>query len=453
VTSGRRAALAETTQAVARLGLALTIVLSPFRARIELLVRPSPPVYADFTDVLLFWSDIAVLVTIGAWALSLIALPRALSFGPRFLAWPVAGLLIVAWLGIPFATDVALAAYNATRFAVLAVLALYVVNEIDGLARLVIPIGVMVVVQSIAGIAQVVSQGSLGLSVLGEHLLGPAFGVSVVTGADGVRYLRAYGLADHPNILGGVLAMALLLLADPLPGGSGVPRWIRFGVFALGMAGLFVTFSRGAWLALAAGLLVIGAMLARLRDRAGFRSLAALCLGGLLVIAPLAAAFLPALSARTSIGTPIATEARSLDERVALATATVAVAFEHPVLGVGLGALPLAIRDAQPAFMYDYQPASVVLLDAAAETGLLGAACYLVILVAPWLALARRRRQWTPELATASAALAALGVVGLFDYYTWTYPAGRIWAWIVLGLWAVAYRAAIVTPATPADGA
>jgi hypothetical protein len=28
----------------------------------------------------------------------------------------------------------------------------------------------------------------------------------------------------------------------------------------------------------------------------------------------------------------------------------------------------------------------------------------------------------------------------LFDYYTWSYSAGRIWAWVVLGLWAVAYR-------------
>ena len=43
----------------------------------------------------------------------------------------------------------------------------------------------------------------------------------------------------------------------------------------------------------------------------------------------------------------------------------------------------------------------------------------------------------------ASAALAALTVVGFFDYYTWTYSAGRIWAWIVLGLWVGAYRRAL----------
>ena len=112
------------------------------------------------------------------------------------------------------------------------------------------------------------------------------------------------------------------------------------------------------------------------------------------------------------------------------------------MLGVGLGGLPQAIRDAQPEFEYPYQPAHVVLLDVAAETGAVGALLYLAILVAPWLALARHRPRWTPDLAATSAALAAISVVGLFDYYTWSYPAGRIWAWVVLALWAAAYRRA-----------
>jgi hypothetical protein len=42
-----------------------------------------------------------------------------------------------------------------------------------------------------------------------------------------------------------------------------------------------------------------------------------------------------------------------------------------------------------------------------------------------------------------SGALAAISVAGFADYYTWTYSAGRIWAWVVLGLWAAAYRDAM----------
>jgi O-antigen ligase len=101
------------------------------------------------------------------------------------------------------------------------------------------------------------------------------------------------------------------------------------------------------------------------------------------------------------------------------------------------------MRAAEPHFAYSYQPSSVVLLDVVAETGIVGGAAYTALLLAPWVVLLRRRVPWTPDLAVASGALAALSVIGLFDYYTWTYSAGRIWAWLVLGLWVVAYRNAV----------
>ena len=67
---------------------------------------------------------------------------------------------------------------------------------------------------------------------------------------EGVRWVRAYGLASHPNILGGVLAFGLLVIASA----QGDGRWtrlIRMAVFGLGVAGLFLTFSRAAWIAFA----------------------------------------------------------------------------------------------------------------------------------------------------------------------------------------------------------
>lgn len=446
MTAGRRTAIDEAMSAVARVAFAVLIVLSPFRARIDLAGRPISPVYGDFTDILLAWSDIAVLLTVGSWVLGLAMRQRPVRVGPRFLAWPAAGLLIVAWLGVPFAMDVPVAADNAVHVTVLALLALYVINEVDRLDRLVVPIGVMIAVQGIVAIGQVVTQRSLGLPGLGELQLAPSMSVSVVTALDGVRYLRAYGLTDHPNILGGVLAVALLLFGGAIAMRSGGMGRVRIAVFALGGAALFVTFSRGAWLGLAVGLLVMAVVLFRIHARVAIRTVATLCLSSAIVSTPFVAAFLPALSARTDTTGPIATETRSIDERAALASATVGVVVQHPVLGVGLGVLPLAIRNAEPVFGYDYQPASVVLLDAAAETGLAGAVAYLAIVVAPWLALARRR-PWTTELAAASAAVAAITIVGFFDYYTWTYQAGRIWAWVALALWAVAYRnAAEVRP-------
>jgi predicted ferric reductase len=135
----------------------------------------------------------------------------------------------------------------------------------------------------------------------------------------------------------------------------------------------------------------------------------------------------------------VATEEMSTGERSILIGAAVDVAASHPLVGTGLGTLPVAVRSARPGLTFDLQPAPIVILDVAAEVGLVGAACYGVVLVAPWLALWFGRRRWTPELVAASASLAALTLVGLFDYYTWTFAPGRIWAWLVIGLWAGVY--------------
>jgi O-antigen ligase len=204
-----------------------------------------------------------------------------------------------------------------------------------------------------------------------------------------------------------------------------------------------LTFSRAAWLGLGIGLVVVAGLVFASRDRLSLRNLGVAVAAGALLCAPFVSPYLPALAARTDASGPIATEARSIDEREAVAEVANRLFIGHFVAGVGLGGIPLAMQAAEPQFPYAYQPASIVLLDVAAETGLFGALVYLVILVAPWVALVRFRRRWTAELATASGALAAVTVVGFFDYYTWTYSAGRIWAWLLLGLWAVAYRNAM----------
>ena len=441
LTAWDRPALADAARPLSRLAFASLVVLSPFRARIELAARPTPPVYGDYTDFVVLWSEVALLAVLALWLISLARGRRVPTMGPRFLAVPVGGLLAVAALGIPVAVDPALAAWNVLHLALFVALALYVVNELD-LADLAVPIGIMVVIQAVVAIGQAVAQRSLGLDGLGEHTLSPILGVSVVTAADGARLLRAYGLADHPNILGGILVFALLLL--PIARRAGDRLGFPANVFAVGAVTLFVTFSRAAALGLVVGLAVLAGILVARGDRPGARRwIGALILAGV-ACAPFVLADAPFVGARTDASGSIATEARSITERAALAAEASLLFIDHPLLGVGLGDLPLAMHAADPSFPYPYQPAHLVLLDVAAETGVLGGLLYLAILVSPWLAMVRSRERWTTDLAAASAALAAVTVVGFFDYYTWTFPAGRIWGWLVLGMWAVAYRRARV---------
>ncbi len=415
------------------IGLCVVVVLSPLRVWLDVgfdVAGAASPMTA--------WSLVAALATLGFWIVSLVAAPRRIRVGPLFVAIPVAALLAVSWLSIAVSIDPVLTAQTALVFALVTALGVYILNEVDGIERLALPLMAMIVVQAVVAIGQVAAQGSLGLAAAGEQVLSFADGgVSIVAAADGTYWLRAYGLTDHPNVLGGILAFALIILGSvrDLAGRRSTVRWV---VFALGLVALFLTFSRAAWIAYAVGIAVALAMLALMRDRPAVRRWLLATGAALLVCAPLVVAFAPAIAARANVAGPIGAETRSVNERLALAEGAMRIFLDRPVLGVGLGTLQEAMVVPDVGFKAQ-QAAHVVLLDVAAETGVIGAASYLVLIVAPWVALARARTRWTPTLVAASALLAAVTTVGFFDHYTWTTPAGLIWVAIALGLWAGAY--------------
>jgi O-antigen ligase len=139
-------------------------------------------------------------------------------------------------------------------------------------------------------------------------------------------------------------------------------------------------------------------------------------------------------------------ENRAIAERNTLNAATIGIFAAHPILGVGLGTVPLAMRAAYPSFPFDYQPAHFVLLDVAAETGFVGALIYLAAMLSPWIALwlNRRRINFTPALVGISGVLVAVTIVGFFDYYTWLLVPGRLWQWLAWGLWGAVYTSPIL---------
>ncbi len=421
-----------------------TVVLLPLRLRLVLVPRPSPPIYADYTDFLLFAADGLLLLTLGLWGLSLAMDSRSISAGPALLWAPIAGFTAVGGLSSAFSVDPALSLYHTVRLAALFALYLYVVNEIRSLKLLVWPVALQAGLQSVIAIGQLYAQRSLGLQLLGEHLLDPAWsGVSVV-GAQGTRILRAYGLSDHPNLLGGTLTFALLLLIASYATGGRRSRWLLLAI-AVSFAGLLATFSRAAWLGLAVGLLFLWLMLRRHEPGSERRLLFVFVIVEALVILFLLR-YPGAVASRLGLADAFAVnplESRSLSERGTLNAATNEVFAENALTGTGLGALPLALRARFPEFPFFYQPAHLTLLEAAAEIGLLGAGFYALALAAPWLALAlRRERPAGQAWIAASAVLLAITVVGLFDYYPWLLNPGRLWQWLAWGWWAASFTAA-----------
>ncbi len=421
-----------------------TIILMPFRYRFTWLARPFEPVYRDYTDFLVFASDIFLVLTLLFWVISLLLQPRRLTAGPLFLSLPIAGLTVISLISVFFSVDPPLSIYHTLRLALLAGLYLYLVNQIKSLSAVILPIALQVFIQATVGIGQIIQQRSLGLTALGELTLDPAWsGVSIVW-AEGTRYLRAYGLTDHPNILGGCLAFGLVLLAGWVV--TAEPKWhvLLGGLWTLGALGLFLTFSRSAWLALAGGLLLIaGVLLKNAQTEAGRNGLN-LILAALIILLPFIWQHAAYLGVRLNWGhsfTQVADESRSVYERQALNSAANHIFADHALTGVGVGAFPVALRRQESNFLFNYQPPHIALLEAAAETGLFGGLFYLMALVTPWVALWFNRRQlkFSPHLLAISGVLAAVTIVGFFDYYPWLLGPGRLWQWLVWGLWGSLY--------------
>jgi len=420
-----------------------TIILAPFRFRFLLLEQPVPPIWRDYTDLLLFASDIALLLAIFPWFLYLYLRPRKVNAGPQFIIWPLLGLTTMAALGSLWSIDLLLSLYHSIRLLALLGFYLYVVNNVSSLRQLIAPVGMQITIQSVVGIAQSIEQKSIGLQLLGEYVLNPAWhGVSVVF-TESERLLRAYGLSDHPNILGGCLVFGILFLYVYWIYEKNRLQILVLAAIFLSVLCLFFTYSRSAWLASLFGFALILLMIHRNQGSKYFsKGILLLFLIGLILLpaAWVNREFLGVRLGAEGSFQEIPSEIGSIGERRVLVSAANMLFEENALLGIGIGATPQALLSRFPNFAVSYQPAHFVLLDAAVETGMFGAAFYLVLLLAPWLALYLNRRMKFPhDLIAASGVLLSLTIVGFFDYYTWLLAPGRIWQWLAWALWARFY--------------
>jgi O-antigen ligase len=445
---------------LAWLNLCLLLLVLPWRQRLWLIERPFSPIYPDFTDYLFYTGDLFLLGLLLCAGLSYRGRGGDWYTGPKLLWLPLLGLVIMALLSVVAAHDRGLALYHGLRLLALLGLYLFLVNERVRWRWLAVAAALSIGLQATVAVGQIWLQADLGLSWLGERPLDPFSGSSFVWGAAGWRTLQAYGLADHPNILGINLALLLLLLTGRLALRTWW-RWWGAAVFALGTAALFLTFARTAWLVLAVGLLWLlpishkqSANSKRLSGEADAGPDSGLHNGPagaifflpvLLLFLPLLYIFQPALLLPPDpdlIAVRLEERAWQRSERQTLTNAANQLFLEAPLLGVGLGNFPLALQTHLPEFPLDYQPARLTLLTAAAETGLFGSLAYALALLVPWLLLWRRpERLASPHLVGITAVLLALTCFNLFDSYSWSYPAGRTWQWLIWGLWAATFQA------------
>jgi hypothetical protein len=275
---------------------------------------------------------------------------------------------------------------------------------------------------AVLAITQFTLQASFSTKWLGLAKHDPAeLGQVVIETANG-RYLRAYGSFDHPNILGGVMAAALLLVLINLRKKWGAPEIVYTALFS---SALFFSFSRGSWLALLVGLGVyFGVSLyKKQRIRKEFFIILAAC--SLL----LAAVYSPLVFARVAAEGRI--EQKSIDERIGYYGEAKELFLAHPYFGVGFRNYVPSLMELHPGrATWSYQPVHNSFILALVELGAIGASL-LIVAAALLIRMAKGSRLMDrPEI----LALCSLVVVlSLFDHWLWSLHAG----WLFIGLLAV----------------
>jgi O-antigen ligase len=254
------------------------------------------------------------------------------------------------------------------------------------------------------------------------------------------RFMRAYGSFGQPNPFGGYLGLALpVALSLALWAWQEVWRapkahWQAFAwalFFSIATAtiagGLLASWSRGAWLGAAAGVLVV--LVLRSRTAALVSSVAALILLAALLLgafspnvvpAPIAArlADVPAYFGLTDVlSQPVTDENFSVVERLAHWVAAQRMWAQAPWLGVGPGNYATVYPQVRlPQWEEPLGHAHNIYLNVAAETGLAGLAAYAALMVTAFVWIWRQMRNALRTAGPWSRWRAALlvGILGVF---------------------------------------
>ncbi|MBI5037658.1 MAG: O-antigen ligase family protein [Candidatus Kerfeldbacteria bacterium] len=299
------------------------------------------------------------------------------------------------------------------------------------------------VVQAGFGIWQFFFQEVMASTWLGMASHAPAIlGDSVIETTAG-RFLRAYGTLPHPNILGGFLAVCLVLLIPLLAsvyrdwkygwyGAIGVPA-----SFVIILTGLLFTFSRSAWLG--AGVAFVGMFVASLwqRDRLRMRLLCRAAVWGIAVIAVCWILIPEPFQTHLIDGGRL--EQRSSDERMMGIRDSFEQLGQTWVAGTGIGASTYANFQERPTTQDGFaEPVHDIYLLVFVELGILGGMLFLWLLglfITSFMHQLTRRPPVSDGYIAFAVAVACVLVIGLFEHFIWSLAFGGLLFWLLFGMW------------------
>ena len=359
----------------------------------------------------------------------------------KFIYWALIALLdITIFVSIFFAFDKILALYRYGLFLIGIGLFWLMMNANYKKIKLIWSFLIGIFLQASLGIWQFLFQSSFACKWLGlaSHNSTES-GVSVVeaVASDGIgeRWLRAYGGVDHPNILGGILAVGLLLviylyfyniesnLKKKLELKSFVIHFLFF-IFALA---LFFTFSRGAWIGFAFAILIILFYTILKKNLIQQKKILEIIFALSILTFILFSQYGYLVSTRFSNSSRL--EKKSTNERIEFILEAKNIIKENWLFGVGIGNYGMAVEEKRPnSNTWDYQPAHNVFFLIWAEIGVIGFLTYFAILIyAIWLSIKNTNNIGLPLLSV-------LVIIMIVDHWLWSLHFGILFFWIMIGL-------------------
>lgn len=332
------------------------------------------------------------------------------------------GLLFVAYvfLVVPWAQDVVLALSWAVRLVLSSIFVWLLVRVLKPQAACVwLSLAASGVLQAVWALAQFFTQRTLANKWLGvaAHPIGQA-GTSVVLTHAGV-WLRAYAGQVHPNVLGGWLVMSLLATVWLYARSSRFKiKILWLSLYTIQLAGLFVTFSRGAWLALFASLVIWW-----WRETAARERITHLGTLGILVFVIFGLVYSQPTLGRLTAASRL--EQRSVEERLGSWQVTRVLLAQGFWRGLGAGGYTASFILQAPGLpAWQYQPVHNLFLLALVELGILGFVLWLGAIWTRIQLVGKVQLIW----------LVPIFLSSLFDHYWWTIPSMVALFWLVLAL-------------------
>jgi O-antigen ligase len=294
------------------------------------------------------------------------------------------------------------------------------------------------VIQAVFGIIQFFSQRVTPSTFLGVAVhSGDQLGAFVVETAGG-RWLRAYGTLPHPNMFGILLVAAILVLTVNLASWRAKARVPAVAAVMLCAWGLFLSFSRSAYLALAVGLVLTLIAALRYAKKEIIRGTLYVGLLVAIVFSLLGYFYSEPLVTRFTADSRL--ETRSLEERGESLDDALTLVATSPLLGVGPGLMPVTVSEEidPDRAGWDYQFVHNTPLLVLVELGALGTMAWLALII---LALSFSYKKSTIDRKVPLWGVVFLSFLtaGMFDHYLWSSWFGQLIFWLILGFMMTGY--------------